>query len=78
MIDKAQLTDYIIKPTLLQIGLFNHTAVNLLLGTCAQESRMGTYVHQLGNGPALGIYQIEPATHNDIWANFLKYKPALA
>ena len=47
------------------------------MGTITQESR-ATYVKQLGNGPALGLAQMEPATHDDIWINFLKYKTALA
>ena len=29
-------------------------------------------------GPALGLYQMEPATHSDIWANFLAYRQELA
>lgn len=28
-------------------------------------------------GPALGIYQMEPVTYNDIWTNFIKFKPTL-
>jgi len=28
----------------------------------------------LGNGPALGLFQMEPATHDDIWNNFLVYR----
>lgn len=78
MIDKTQLRTLIVVPVLQELGLHNEVAVNLLMGTCAQESRMGTYIKQIGTGPALGIYQIEPATHDDIWANFLKYKPELA
>ena len=38
---------------------------------------MGTYIRQLGGGPALGIFQMEPATHDDIWANFLEFKEPL-
>jgi hypothetical protein len=45
------------------------------MGTAAQESRL-TYLKQLGGGPALGLFQMEPATHNDIWVNFLKWKPS--
>lgn len=37
-------------------------AVNLLLGTAAQESAFGTYLRQLGGGPALGAFQMEEAT----------------
>ena len=57
----SQLKQYIIEPVLKDINLYSPSAVNLLLGTAAQESRMGHYIHQV-NGPALGIYQIEPAT----------------
>ncbi|MGI9250965.1 MAG: hypothetical protein ACR2PR_07175, partial [Pseudohongiellaceae bacterium] len=48
-------------------------AVDLLLGTAAQESLLGTYVRQVGGGPALGIYQMEPATHDDILDNYVRY-----
>jgi len=75
--DKEQLRTCIIEPTLNAIGLYSQSAVNLLLGTCAQESKFGTYLKQI-NGPALGIYQIEPNTHKDIWDNFLKFKSELA
>lgn len=78
MIDVGQLRTLIVEPVLIQLDLFSPVAVNLLLGTAAQESRMGQYIKQIGKGPALGIYQIEPATHNDIWKNYLAYKPALA
>jgi hypothetical protein len=37
------------------------SAVELLLGTCAVESDFGTYLHQI-DGPALGIFQMEPTT----------------
>ncbi len=36
-------------------------AINLLLGTAAQESHFGTYIEQIV-GPAKGIFQIEPKT----------------
>lgn len=75
-IDVKQLKLYVIIPVLEQIDLYSDSSVNLLLGTCAQESEMGTYLKQI-NGPALGIYQIEPNTHNDVWDNYLVYKPEL-
>lgn len=40
-------------------------AIELLMGTAAQESRLGFYIEQLV-GPAEGIFQIEPATAHDI------------
>lgn len=48
-------------------------AVELLMGTCAQESHLGKYRRQLGGGPALGIFQMEPATFRDIRDNYLAY-----
>jgi len=53
------------------------TAVNLLLGTAAQESNMGYYRRQIGGGPAVGIFQMEPNTLCDIWTNYLRYRPVL-
>jgi hypothetical protein len=55
--------------------LCSRAAVNLLLGTAAKESDFGTYLRQLGDGPALGTFQIEPATERDIWDNYLRFRP---
>jgi len=62
----ADLKTYVIIPALQLMGEKYSTdvAVQLLLATAAQESHMGEYLHQL-NGPALGIYQMEPATFVD-------------
>ena len=48
-----------------------------VLGTGFKESG---YVHtrQIGGGPALGFFQMEPATHSDILKNFIAYRPELA
>lgn len=50
-------------------------AEQLLLGTALVESRL-KYLKQI-NGPALGIWQMEPDTHADMYRNFLDYKPEL-
>lgn len=68
----------LIADTLQSIGLYSGDAVELLMGTCAQESHLGKYRRQMGGGPALGIFQMEPATFRDICENYLRYKPALA
>lgn len=74
----SHLKNYIIVPTLQLLGNeFNsNAAINLLLGTAAQESHLGKYLHQL-NGEALGIYQIEMDTHIDIYENYLQYRSEL-
>jgi hypothetical protein len=62
----ADLKAYVIIPALQLMGekYSSDVAVQLLLATAAQESHMGEYLHQV-NGPALGIYQMEPATFVD-------------
>lgn len=74
----SHLRNYVIGPTLHYIGLWSESAENLLLGTAAQESHCGKMLHQVGGGPALGVYQIEPNTHHDVWDNFLKYRSEFA
>ncbi len=55
---------------------YSDTAVELLMMTAAHESKLGTYLAQM-NGPALGMFQMEPATEEDIWDNYLHYRPEL-
>lgn len=70
MIDVEDLKQYIIKPSLVFLDLYSKEAENLILGTMAVESKLGLYLHQV-NGLALGICQMEPNTHNDIWHHYL-------
>lgn len=70
MLNSKQLSDLIIIPTLKTMLAYSDSAVELLLFTCAVESDGGTYLKQNG-GPALGIYQMEPNDHSDIWMNFI-------
>ena len=67
----------VIKPTLAWLHLESPAAEALLLGTALAESGL-QYLFQLGGGPALGVYQMEPATHDDIWKNYAAFRPALA
>lgn len=74
---EKEILRILIRDTLEQIGLCSDSAVELLMGTCAQESALGKYRRQIGGGPALGIMQMEPATYRDITKNYLRYKPEL-
>jgi len=65
----------LVEKTLADFGYYTPDSANLILGTIAQESAYGKYRKQLGNGPARGICQMEPATFNDIVDNFLRYHP---
>lgn len=77
MIDVPQFILYVIRPALTHLNIGGRAAEELLLGTALQESRL-QYLHQLGGGPARGVFQMEPATHKDLWENYLKFKPELA
>jgi len=56
------------------IDAYSPEATQLLLGTAAQESAFGTYLTQLGGGPAKGPFQMEPETERCIWENYLKHR----
>ena len=79
-INLAQLDQYVAQPVLTAFGPpWNSNAARvLLLGTALHESGGGEYLAQVGGGPALGAWQMEPFTHDDCWQNFLQYQPALA
>jgi len=74
MIDVKQFVTLVIRPTLLELGLYTPAAERLLLGTALVESNL-TWLAQTPRGPALGVYQMEPATHDDIWIHWLARKP---
>lgn len=78
MINTGQLREYVIRPTLQRIGLWSQAAENLVYGTGLVESAY-TFLDQTtpGPGPAYGFWQMEEATHNDLWANYLKYQHEL-
>ena len=62
----------IIGPVLMDMGLYSAEAVKLLLGTALHESGVLRYHHQDG-GPAMGLYQMEPDTLNDLFVNYLSF-----
>ena len=77
MIAVNDFKTYVIQPALKALDLYSPAAEELLLGTALQESRL-MYLRQLGKGPARGVFQMELATHNDIWQNYLQYRNELA
>ena len=76
MLSSIHLLDRVIAPALEKIGLWSRAAEELVLGTAIIESGL-TYLKQHGDGPALGLWQVEPATHDDLYTNFLNYRPEL-
>ncbi len=73
--DAKQLLLLVIRPVLLAIGYQSAAAEELILGTVFQE-RHGRYLQQI-KGPALGLIQMEPSTHKDIWINYLNHRSVL-
>lgn len=74
---------HVVRPALDALDMGGASAEQLLMGTAAQESNF-RYLSQLAypdtgkRGPALGLWQMEPATHNDIWANYLRFRHLIA
>lgn len=65
-IDPRQLLVHVVRPALAVLDLPGGTlAEKLVMGTAAHESDGFRYIHQLGKGPALSLWQIEPATARD-------------
>jgi hypothetical protein len=77
----------IVRPTLEHLGekYCGIHAERLLIGTALTESRFELLIQHRGHpnnderwGPAMGFYQMEPATHNDIWTEYLAFRKELA
>lgn len=75
-IDVGQFREMVVRPVLQDLWSYTRAAEELLVGTALVESDL-RYLRQLNGGPALGVYQMEPATHNDIVRNFLRYREPL-
>ena len=64
----------VVRPTLKHLGMWSEAAEELMMGTLAQESAMGKFYKQIGGGPAVGFFQVEPNTEEDVWETFLQYQ----
>lgn len=78
-----QLQVYVVVPVLQQLGLYSKAAERLVMATGLVESHY-RYIDQIERGgdkrpgPARGLWQMEAATHKDIWDNYLQHQPELA
>jgi hypothetical protein len=64
----------IIKLSLQHMNLDSEDAREMIYRTGKAESGYRT-LQQYGGGPALGFFQMEPATAIDIWDNYVMYRP---
>ena len=80
--DPSQIRD-LIEETLIDMTLKLDRAMDskgsreLLLMTAAHESHLGAYLCQV-KGPAVGMFQMEPATYKDLMDSYIGYRPDLA
>lgn len=74
--DAVAFRDTIVKPALVILDQWSVPAEMLIMGTAAQESRL-RFTRQMGGGPALGYFQMEPATHDDCWTSYINFRPSL-
>ena len=79
MMDYNQFRELVVVPTLQSFRTqipYSEEAVDLLMMTAAHESNGCSYIKQI-NGPALGVYQMEPSTEADIWDNYLEFNTGI-
>ena len=72
---KKQIRE-IIEWALKKMDLYSFEAVDLIYKTGMAETGY-KHLKQMGGGPAIGFWQVEPATLIDILDNYVKYRPNL-
>ena len=72
---KKQIRE-VIEWSLKEMGLYSEDAVDLVYKTGNAETGY-RHLKQMGGGPAIGFWQVEPATLIDIMDNYVKYRPKL-
>ena len=69
-LDASQLWTLVIQPALAEIEVWSEAAEKLVLGKAIVQSQL-SFIEQLGTCPAMGLWQIEPDTHRDVYDDFL-------
>jgi hypothetical protein len=62
--------------TIDKLGMYSDDALSLIMRTGFAESGF-RHLEQMGDGPAVGFFQVEPATIMDTWDNYVQYRPEL-
>jgi hypothetical protein len=81
-LDPRQVLVYVVRPTLAHLGLpGGEAAEKLVMGTAAHESGGFRSIDQVTGplpdrpGPAVGLWQMERLTFDDMWNRFLPMRP---
>ena len=71
----CELSQYVIRPTLLYLGRHSNAAEALLLGAAASQSGLGS---ALDDKHGHGLYRIAALRHQQLWDQHLALDPELA
>ena len=64
----------VVRPTLLTLDMYSHDAECLVLATAVIERQLLSG----SNAPhKTGLYNISQSTHDDLWENFLEFRPEI-
>ncbi len=74
-IGSHEFLQYVIQPTLQQLGVQSSAAEQLLLATANFQSGLG---QQLRQNQGIGVYGITPALHTEVWDRYLALDCELA
>lgn len=74
-ISSNEFLQYVIQPTLRQLGVKSGVAEQLLLATASFQSGLG---QQLQQNQGIGVYGISPEMHTDVWDHFIALNCDLA
>lgn len=74
-INPADFRQLVVRPTLEKLGKWSSSLENLLIGTAAQASGLGS---QLSSAHGYGIYQVNANLHQTVWDCFLAFDADLA
>lgn len=76
MLSIADLREFVIRPAHQRVYLRGVNREQLVLGTGLVESGY-KFLDQTtpGPGPAYGLWQMEEATHVDLWVNYINFQP---
>lgn len=72
-----ELQHLVIRPTLEYLGDFSPAAQTLLVATAAMESELGFHLCE-PQTRGLGVYRINPRSHQLLWDQYLAKDPELA
>jgi len=78
LINAHCLKEQVIEPTLKYLNDLNESTVDLLLGTAALESNLSPLTEGSSETKGIGLFNISPQSHTDVWDKYLAFDPDLA